>query len=276
VTYSLRLQAKAITTYNQVADELVSEYKNEDKASCDEKNIRRRAYDALNVLTAMDIISKDKKHIRWKGFMNGDLSRATDMANQDGERELLLARIQLKKEEILEKEERLADLALHFVALCRLLRRNGNAEPFPTFQSSSLHKIFLPFVLGNALSSPQFANPTKNIARFSDAIFACPVQTDEDNSIECQVSEDKHAADLSCEKPFALYDDKEVLNLSLKSCLFDEAEVDNILPPHIAHFAKKYLLELSHHSGTQSVDNSAESDPELDSELAATVENEKS
>ena len=28
----------------------------------------RRAYDALNVLTAMDIISKDKKDIQWKGF----------------------------------------------------------------------------------------------------------------------------------------------------------------------------------------------------------------
>jgi len=34
----------------------------------DEKNIRRRVYDALNVLKAMDIISKDKKEIQWKGL----------------------------------------------------------------------------------------------------------------------------------------------------------------------------------------------------------------
>jgi hypothetical protein len=34
----------------------------------DEKNIRRRVYDALNVLMAMDIIIKEKKDIRWKGF----------------------------------------------------------------------------------------------------------------------------------------------------------------------------------------------------------------
>lgn len=34
----------------------------------DEKNIRRRVYDALNVLMAMDIISKDKKEIKWKGL----------------------------------------------------------------------------------------------------------------------------------------------------------------------------------------------------------------
>ena len=34
----------------------------------DEKNIRRRVYDALNVLMAMEIISKDKKEIQWRGL----------------------------------------------------------------------------------------------------------------------------------------------------------------------------------------------------------------
>lgn len=34
----------------------------------DEKNIRRRVYDALNVLMAMDIISKEKKDIFWRGL----------------------------------------------------------------------------------------------------------------------------------------------------------------------------------------------------------------
>ena len=40
----------------------------------DEKNIRRRVYDALNVLMAMDIISKDKKEIQWKGLPRTSLS----------------------------------------------------------------------------------------------------------------------------------------------------------------------------------------------------------
>ena len=34
----------------------------------DQKNIRRRVYDALNVLMAMNIIYKDKKDINWLGF----------------------------------------------------------------------------------------------------------------------------------------------------------------------------------------------------------------
>ena len=32
------------------------------------KNIRRRVYDALNVLMAMNIISKEKREIRWNGL----------------------------------------------------------------------------------------------------------------------------------------------------------------------------------------------------------------
>ena len=34
----------------------------------DQKNIRRRVYDALNVLMAMNIISKEKKEIKWVGL----------------------------------------------------------------------------------------------------------------------------------------------------------------------------------------------------------------
>ena len=34
----------------------------------DEKNIRRRVYDALNVLMAMDIIMRQKKDIVWRGL----------------------------------------------------------------------------------------------------------------------------------------------------------------------------------------------------------------
>jgi transcription factor Dp-1 len=145
-------QAKSITTYNQVADELVNEFKKEEfssgNMSCDEKNIRRRAYDALNVLTAMEIISKDKKHIRWNGYVNGDLPIAARPGVASNERERLLTQIRLKKKEISEKEAQLGDLSLLFIGLSQLLRRNGSGVVHSE-QSTSLHKIFLPFVLGD-------------------------------------------------------------------------------------------------------------------------------
>ena len=68
-----KVQSKGTTTYNEVADELVREFaakvlNNTVDQTYDEKNIRRRVYDALNVLMAMDIITKHKKEISWKGL----------------------------------------------------------------------------------------------------------------------------------------------------------------------------------------------------------------
>lgn len=45
----------------------------------DQKNIRRRVYDALNVLMAMNIISKDKKEIKWIGFPTNSAQECKDL-----------------------------------------------------------------------------------------------------------------------------------------------------------------------------------------------------
>ncbi|KAG2457282.1 TFDP1 factor, partial [Polypterus senegalus] len=70
-----KVQRKGTTSYNEVADELVAEFSTTDNHISpndahvyDQKNIRRRVYDALNVLMAMNIISKEKKEIKWIGL----------------------------------------------------------------------------------------------------------------------------------------------------------------------------------------------------------------
>ena len=95
-----KVKAKQKTTYNEVADELVREFASNfastglDEQSYDEKNIRRRVYDALNVLMAMDIITKEKKEIRWKGLpTNAD----HDLNSLQREKEALLKSIEKKK-----------------------------------------------------------------------------------------------------------------------------------------------------------------------------------
>lgn len=45
----------------------------------DEKNIRRRVYDALNVLLALDIIAGDKKEIQWNGLPNARVKDLEEM-----------------------------------------------------------------------------------------------------------------------------------------------------------------------------------------------------
>lgn len=68
-----KVEEKGSTNYNEVADELVKEMAADAAAglgegSYDEKNIRRRVYDALNVLEALGMLEKGKKDIQWKGW----------------------------------------------------------------------------------------------------------------------------------------------------------------------------------------------------------------
>ena len=75
-----KVRDKKTTTYNEVADELVKDFalsELNEELKYDEKNIRRRDYDALNVLMALEIISKDKKSISSSSQMERGSSGAT-------------------------------------------------------------------------------------------------------------------------------------------------------------------------------------------------------
>ena len=107
-----KVKQKGTTTYNQVADELVNEYCSYTSAGSskdlmgsnnttidlwnyDQKNVRRRVYDALNVLMAMNIISKEKKEIKWIGLPCNKKQECQDLDAEKKERE---KRIQEKSE----------------------------------------------------------------------------------------------------------------------------------------------------------------------------------
>lgn len=121
-----KVKQKGTTTYNQVADELVNEFcnnnanknnesvKNASSASIlfnrsigsnssnkfdisiyDQKNVRRRVYDALNVLMAMNIISKEKKEIKWIGLPCNKKQECVDL---ELEKKELQERIKEKSE----------------------------------------------------------------------------------------------------------------------------------------------------------------------------------
>lgn len=95
-----KVKQKGTTTYNQVADELVNEYcgfcvlqQQQPTSSSshdwynDQKNVRRRVYDALNVLMAMGIISKEKKEIKWIGLPYNCKQECADLESNKKKRE---------------------------------------------------------------------------------------------------------------------------------------------------------------------------------------------
>lgn len=80
----------------------------------DEKNIRRRVYDALNVLMAMDIIYKNKKEISWKGLPT---TAAQDL-------EMLHRELGFRQAEVERKREALQELLLQQVCFRNLVEHN--------------------------------------------------------------------------------------------------------------------------------------------------------
>ncbi|KAK1320697.1 Transcription factor-like protein DPB [Acorus calamus] len=79
-----KIASKGRTTYNEVADEIVAEYGSLDGdgsslGASDEKNIRRRVYDAINVLIATEMIAKDKKEIQWLGHPRTIIDDITEL-----------------------------------------------------------------------------------------------------------------------------------------------------------------------------------------------------
>ena len=97
-----KVQAKGSTSYNEVADELVNELTDPRCTSptdqqYDQKNIRRRVYDALNVLMAMNIISKEKKEIRWLGLPTNSIQEANGLEMDKSKR---MDRIKAKTQQL--------------------------------------------------------------------------------------------------------------------------------------------------------------------------------
>ncbi|KAL1362395.1 hypothetical protein HN51_010663 [Arachis hypogaea] len=135
-----KVESKGRTTYNEVADELVAEFADPgnsdlspDQQQYYEKNIRRRVYDALNVLMAMDIISKDKKEIQWKGLPRTSVN---DIEELKSERLVLRSKIEKKTAYLHELEEQ-------FVGIQNLIKRNEQLYSSENPPSG----VSLPFIL---------------------------------------------------------------------------------------------------------------------------------
>ncbi|KAJ8902890.1 hypothetical protein NDN08_006210 [Rhodosorus marinus] len=139
-----KVREKCATSHTELADDLVKENfegkedgdfnERSTKANrgLDEKNIRRRVYDALNVLMAMNIVEKNKKQILWRGL--------PAMEDEESVKNLQ-AQIALKREAVDKKRARVAELIAQRKALTRLSSRN---KEIATDQSL---RIEIPFIV---------------------------------------------------------------------------------------------------------------------------------
>ncbi|XP_058966099.2 transcription factor Dp-1-like [Pocillopora verrucosa] len=174
-----KVQQKRTTSYNEVADELVQEFSDPDKhlsptdQAYDQKNIRRRVYDALNVLMAMNIISKEKKEIKWVGLPTNSAQECQQLEEEKRERQ----------ERIRQKTAQLQELILQQIAFKNLVQRNKQVEKDQGSPAANT-AIHLPFII---------------------------VNTSKKTVIDCSISNDKFEYLFNFDNTFEIHDDIEVL-----------------------------------------------------------------
>ena len=166
-----KVEEKGTTTYNEVADELVKKVvaerlKEDPNGKFDEKNIRRRVYDALNVLMAMDIISKEKKEITWKGLPTA--------AKQD--MESMQKEIDYRKYQLEQKKEALRDLLVQQVCFRNLVLRNHD-------RGMPDEKIPMPFIVVNTNQSAVIQCDMSRDRTDVMFDFTMPFEINDDNTI---------------------------------------------------------------------------------------------
>ncbi|CAD7695406.1 unnamed protein product [Ostreobium quekettii] len=145
---SLRVKAaverKGMTTYGEVADELVAEscVGGEEGKECTESdNLRRRVYDVLNVFDAAGIIRKEDKQICWVGLPVGDEPERREGGEdmEDGEDGMDAKSLVDAKKAVL------SQLVEQHAALLALLRRN---EDRPIDSCPPVPRVLqLPFIV---------------------------------------------------------------------------------------------------------------------------------
>jgi hypothetical protein len=128
-----KVAEKGITTYNEVADELAADIQR-NSASFDQKNIRRRVYDALNVFMALDIITKDRKEIKWLGLNNTSFLEQQIQQEESRQRQLTA--------KIADSQSKLDDTFKQYLCLEKVVQRNTTQPAnklisFPFFVVSS-------------------------------------------------------------------------------------------------------------------------------------------
>ena len=156
------------TTYREISDQIVNEIN--EKSIKDEKNIRRRIYDSLNVMKSMKLFKKDKKDktIKWNYEQEFDpLNEMEDKEEDDNQNQFdnigkneyknNSNQINQLKKENKEKKEKINLLTQELRGLKNVLERNKRENE----NIAENKKIYFPFLI---IEFPTNKDPKVNVA----------------------------------------------------------------------------------------------------------------
>lgn len=187
------------------------------KKNHDDKNIRRRVYDALNVLMAMDIITKDKKEITWRGLpgsrVQDDLGDGSGPSGEGNRKANGLSRRQRvqqlqeelskKEEDIRRKKECLQELLVQNICFQNLLGRNHARE------LDAQRRLNSPYRYGQRTIEGGPDGKEVNDERIPLPFII--VNTDSKAVVQCEMSPKRTDVSFDFSMPFEINDDNEIL-----------------------------------------------------------------
>ena len=188
------------------------------KQNHDDKNIRRRVYDALNVLMAMDIITKNKKEITWVGLPGssavavhqdhlGDGSGVTGRQVNGLSRRKRIQQLQdestERKQSIRTKRECLQELMVQSVCFQNLLGRNHARELEVSRQQSTTQ------VNSGKKKSNDFKVEEEKNEKIPLPFII--INTDSKAVVQCEMCPERTNVSFDFSQPFEINDDNEIL-----------------------------------------------------------------
>ena len=208
--------AKARTTYNEVADELVAEFAIEaaegltpQDQQYDEKNLRRRVYDAERADGDGHHL-KEKKSIMWRGSPPTPKEGEAAWTNNPRAR----GREELLQELLCADRLQEPDLAQQAERGRRAARRTpADGAASASASGATDERIPLPFII---------------------------VNTRKETVIDCEMAEDKQEIFFNFSAPFEIHDDNEILKrMSMHRCV--AADLGDLVPPSLEQYTAQWL-----------------------------------
>ena len=135
------------TTYKAISDQIVNDI--QEKNEKDEKNIRRRIYDSLNVMKSMKLFNRDKdsKTIMWNYDKEFDplneIENKNDGDEKNNEYKIDSGNIVELKKNIKEKKEKVSMLTKELRGLKNVLERNRREDE----NIPENNKLYFPFIV---------------------------------------------------------------------------------------------------------------------------------
>lgn len=210
---------KKKTSYKEVAEALLQDLsqklkgKSQSEISKEEQNVKRRVYDALNVLIAAEILRKEGKLVCFEHSASGSQGKKKQKYDKEG----LLEQIQEIKKRKKEKMEALQELVFKSLALKNLIRRNKEKAMKDMMEGKTNAFAKKNPGFGGQVNATKIEVVQENASLTSqthDAIsfpFIVVVSTSPENNMNLNMDNLQRQLSIESKKEFNIYGDIDVL-----------------------------------------------------------------